>query len=258
MPIHGSCHAGGKHCHSAYRSGFVAKPYIAVVKPSAPVTFNAMAGMGAPVPAQTVINLGIAEPGSQVEALQALMNIFMDADAAAERARPDTPQGMVDAIRRHSQVGLSRTWTFLMCRHLGTVAYCRQKERPYLPADLNMSPFSTKMGTCSSSQCTKRARGGCVVATNGRFFDHYAKSQLWQIRKRTPPADARAAGSRRPPTLARSSARPACPRRPSRCAGGHRRVGDAFFVGDGASRPYVAGRSTSGYKLTRRCCCYYP
>ena len=30
--------------------GFVAKPYIAVVKPAAPVTFNAMAGMGAPVP----------------------------------------------------------------------------------------------------------------------------------------------------------------------------------------------------------------
>ena len=28
--------------------GFVAKPYIAVVKPAAPVTFNAMAGMGAP------------------------------------------------------------------------------------------------------------------------------------------------------------------------------------------------------------------
>ena len=37
--------------------GFVAKPYIAVVKPAAPVTFNAMAGMGAPVPAQIVINL---------------------------------------------------------------------------------------------------------------------------------------------------------------------------------------------------------
>ena len=28
--------------------GFVAKPYIAVVKPAAPVTFNAMAGIGAP------------------------------------------------------------------------------------------------------------------------------------------------------------------------------------------------------------------
>ena len=81
--------------------GFVAKPYIAVVKPAAPVTFNAMAGMGAPVPAQIVINLGIAEPGGQVEALQALMNIFMDADVAADVLGQTTPQGMVDAIRRH-------------------------------------------------------------------------------------------------------------------------------------------------------------
>ena len=81
--------------------GFVAKPYIAVVKPAASVTFNAMAGMGAPVPAQIVINLGIAEPGGQVEALQALMNIFMDADAAADVLGQTTPQGMVDAIRRH-------------------------------------------------------------------------------------------------------------------------------------------------------------
>ena len=81
--------------------GFVAKPYIAVVKPAAPVTFNAMAGMGAPVPAQIIINLGIAEPGGQVEALQALMNIFMDADAAADVLGQTTCQGMVDAIRRH-------------------------------------------------------------------------------------------------------------------------------------------------------------
>lgn len=81
--------------------GFVAKPYIAVVKPATPVTFNAMAGMGAPVPAQIVINLGIAEPGGQVEALQALMNIFMDAGAAADVLGQTTPQGMVDAIRRH-------------------------------------------------------------------------------------------------------------------------------------------------------------
>ena len=62
---------------------------------------NAMAGMGAPVPAQIVINLGIAEPGGQVEALQTLMNIFMDADAAADVLGQTTPQGMVDAIRRH-------------------------------------------------------------------------------------------------------------------------------------------------------------
>ena len=74
--------------------GFVAKPYIAVVKPAATVTFSAMAG-------QVIINLGIAEPGGQVEALQALMNIFMDADAAADVLGQTTRQGMVDAIRRH-------------------------------------------------------------------------------------------------------------------------------------------------------------
>ena len=96
--------------------GFVAKPYIAVVKPAAPVTFNAMAGMGAPVPAQIVVNLGIAEPGGQVEALQALMNIFMDADVAADVLGQTTPQGMVDAIRRH-----------FSGRHLGAVPNCRQK-----------------------------------------------------------------------------------------------------------------------------------
>ena len=67
----------------------------------APVTFSAMAGMGAPVPAQIIINLGIAEPGGQVEALQSLMNIFMDADAAADVLGQTTCQGMVDAIRRH-------------------------------------------------------------------------------------------------------------------------------------------------------------
>ena len=35
------------------------------------------------------------------QALQALMNIFMDADAAADVLGQTTPQGMVDAIRRH-------------------------------------------------------------------------------------------------------------------------------------------------------------
>ena len=120
--------------------GFVAKPYIAVVKPAAPVTFNAMAGMGAPVPAQIVINLGIAEPGGQVEALQALMNIFMDADAAADVLGQTTPQGMVDAIRRHFKAG---TWGLsLTAGRKGT------SQVPGLPL----------------------CRGGCVV-TQWRLFD---------------------------------------------------------------------------------------
>ena len=100
--------------------GFVAKPYIAVVKPAAPVTFNAMAGMSAPVPAQIVINLGIAEPGGQVEALQALMNIFMGADAAADVLGQTTPQAWSTPSAATSKVGLSR--------HLGTVPNCRLPE----------------------------------------------------------------------------------------------------------------------------------
>ena len=51
---------------------------------------------------RTIATLGrLDEAGGQVEALQALMNIFMDADAAADVLGQTTPQGMVDAIRRH-------------------------------------------------------------------------------------------------------------------------------------------------------------
>ena len=80
---------------------YVARPYIAVIKPAVPVTFNAMAGMGDPVAAQIVINLGITREGGQVEALQALMNIFMDAEAAADVLGQTDPKGMVCALKRH-------------------------------------------------------------------------------------------------------------------------------------------------------------
>lgn len=81
--------------------GYIAKPYIAVIKPAGPVSFEAMAGMGAPVPAQVIINLGISQPGGQVEALQSLMNIFMDAGSAADILGQDTPAGMVEALSRY-------------------------------------------------------------------------------------------------------------------------------------------------------------
>ena len=81
--------------------GYIAKPYIAVIKPSEPLSFEAMAGMGAPVPAQAIINLGISQPGGQVEALQSLMNIFMDADSAADILGQTTPTGMVEALSRY-------------------------------------------------------------------------------------------------------------------------------------------------------------
>ena len=51
---------------------------------------------------------------------------------------------------------------------------------------------------------------------NGVCSIRYAKGQLWQIRKRTPHSSRRPSSRLAPPpTLARSSARPACPR-PSR------------------------------------------
>ena len=138
--------------------GFVAKPYIAVVKPAAPVTFNAMAGMGAPVPAQIVINLGIAEPGGQVEALQALMNIFMDADAAADVLGQTMPQGMVDAIRRH-----------FSGRHWGPSLTAGRKGTS-LTANCQTCPLCTKMVQINRSPMHQVCRGGCVV-TQWRLFD---------------------------------------------------------------------------------------
>ena len=81
--------------------GFIVKPYIAVIKPSAPVKFDAMAGMGAPVPAQVVVNLGITAPGGQVEALQTLMNIFMDAESAGDVLAQESPAGMVETLGRY-------------------------------------------------------------------------------------------------------------------------------------------------------------
>ena len=79
---------------------YVAKPYIAIVRPARPVTFNAMAGMGDPVPAQIVINLGITHEGGQVQALQALMNVFSNDEAAADVLFQTTPQGTIDALKR--------------------------------------------------------------------------------------------------------------------------------------------------------------
>lgn len=81
--------------------GYIVKPYIAVVKPAVPVQFEAMAGMGAPVPAQVIVNLGITAPGGQVEALQTLMNIFMDAESAGDVLSQVDSAGMVEALGRY-------------------------------------------------------------------------------------------------------------------------------------------------------------
>lgn len=77
----------------------IAKPYIAVIKPKTPITFNHMAGMGDPVGTQLIVNLGLLQHAEgQVAVLQALMGIFMDDEAVAELLAQDTPEGMVDTM----------------------------------------------------------------------------------------------------------------------------------------------------------------
>ena len=79
----------------------IVRPYIAVVKPRRPVVFEAMAGLGDPVPAEIVFNLGVLRDGGQVRALQALMNIFADEESVAQIMAQTKPQDMVDAILGH-------------------------------------------------------------------------------------------------------------------------------------------------------------
>ena len=76
----------------------IVEPYIAVVKPPRPVTFDFMAGMGDPVDAELVINLGITRDGGQVQVLQELMNLFQDEAAVADIMAQTTGEGMVAAI----------------------------------------------------------------------------------------------------------------------------------------------------------------
>lgn len=79
----------------------LARPYIAIVRPRSPVVFEAMAHMGDDVPAELIVNLGLmAHEDGQVAVLQALMGIFMDAEASAEILAQRTPQGMVEVMRR--------------------------------------------------------------------------------------------------------------------------------------------------------------
>lgn len=77
---------------------FIENPYIAVIKPKTPIVFEAMAGMGDPVPAEIIINLGVLRDGGQVEVLQNLMNIFMDEQKVADIMSQTTGEGMVQAI----------------------------------------------------------------------------------------------------------------------------------------------------------------
>ena len=77
---------------------FIENPYIAVIRPKHPVTFEAMAGIGDPVPADIIINLGVLRDGGQVKVLQTLMNIFADDTKVAEIMKQTTGEGTVKAI----------------------------------------------------------------------------------------------------------------------------------------------------------------
>lgn len=80
------------------------KPYIAIVKPKNPITFEGMGGMGGEVPAELIINLGLkAHAEGQVAILQALMGIFMDEAASKEILAQDTPEGMVATMVKYCQ-----------------------------------------------------------------------------------------------------------------------------------------------------------
>ncbi len=77
------------------------KPYIAIVKPAAPVGFDGMAGSG-PVDAQLVVNLGLlAHAEDQVGVLQAFLGIFIDADATKEIMAQTDAQAMIDAVVKY-------------------------------------------------------------------------------------------------------------------------------------------------------------
>ena len=79
----------------------LAKPYIAVVKPKGTVRFQPMGGDGDPVDARLVINLGIMRDGGQVQMLQSLMGIFMDAEKTAEVLGQDSAEGMVEVFKKY-------------------------------------------------------------------------------------------------------------------------------------------------------------
>ena len=80
----------------------IVKPYIAIIKPKAPIDFAPMADMvDHPVHTELIINLGLlAHAEDQVAVLQAMMGIFMDEEATAEIMAQDTPEGIIAAIAK--------------------------------------------------------------------------------------------------------------------------------------------------------------
>ena len=80
----------------------LAKPYIAIIKPKEPISFEGMACMGGDVPEKLIVNLGLTEHAEgQVAVLQALMNVFLDNAAVEEIMAQTTPEGMVETMKKY-------------------------------------------------------------------------------------------------------------------------------------------------------------
>lgn len=80
---------------------FLARPYIAVVRPRNPVTFRSMADPGQEVDAEFVFNLGVMRDDGQVAVLQRLMGLFFEEDAVAELRAQRAPEDLIAAVARH-------------------------------------------------------------------------------------------------------------------------------------------------------------
>ena len=74
------------------------QPFIAVVRPQAPVAFRAMAGLSGTVPAELVVALGFTNPTAQVGALQHLMNVFLDDERLARALAAPAPAELASVL----------------------------------------------------------------------------------------------------------------------------------------------------------------
>ena len=80
----------------------IKKAYIAVIKPKNPIEFNFMGGMGDPVQAELIFNLGIKRKGDdQVKMLQTLMNFCMNDEAVEEIKAAGDPDAVISVIEKY-------------------------------------------------------------------------------------------------------------------------------------------------------------
>lgn len=86
------------------------------------------------------------------------MNIFMDADAAADVLGQTTPQGMVDASAATFKAGT------------GGLSLTAGRKGTSLTVNCQTCPLCTKMVQINPSPMHQVCRGGCVV-TQWRLFD---------------------------------------------------------------------------------------